>query len=656
MGRWAWGWILGLGGLFVALHWWFFFRTFKRSLHEWGGDWSHALIVPLISAYFVYQNAEKLASLSRRVFWPGLAIMLAGILSFIWWIEPGRNDMFQGYSMIITLFGLVLFLLGPTMMRVLWFPIAYLAVGVKVSERIWDQVAWKLQLIAAQAATIVLQLLGQVLGIDASVQGSTIKLSFMRNGAWVNESLNVAEACSGLRMLMAFVALGLAMAYLVDRPWWHRMVMLLLIVPIAIAVNVGRVSATGLIYMIDPAMASGDLHKFIGLVMLIPAAGLFWLLTWVLDHVVIRDAHPPSVRPRTAAGGAAAAQAKGLVAAGFDRARAGRLAGGAALGCAVTLLIGVVFGLALAVYRPQDVFGGWLTSPIAKGLFIVGVALLVGVVVAVRRMVLPESKPNRGPGPVALGLAIGVLFAATAGLQAAVKLTGVVVYKLPVSLRKPLYLIPDRIGNWKLLHEDPPLSEEMVETLGTKQYLSRVYADANDPRSIMRIHVAYYTGIPDTVPHVPDRCYVAGGVQPISTDGMLLTIAGPQYRPTPAGQWESPSILNPAGVRLPKDKIEATIFTYALADQALTERHVFYFFSANGKFLSTPDLVRLNGFDPRDRHSYYCKVEVEPLGVGDALAAAVRVSEFLSTMLPEILACLPDWVDVQEGRWPKTGG
>jgi len=59
----------------------------------------------------------------------------------------------------------------------------------------------------------------------------------------------------------------------------------------------------------------------------------------------------------------------------------------------------------------------------------------------------------------------------------------------------------------------------------------------------------------------------------------------------------------------------------------------------------------LQGFDPRDSHAYYCKVEVA-VNVADAEEALRIANVFLSAMMPELLRCLPDWVEVTEGRWP----
>ena len=57
--------------------------------------------------------------------------------------------------------------------------------------------------------------------------------------------LNVEEACSGMRLMMAFVTLGVAMAYLGDRPAWQRVIMVIFCVSIAVLCNTIRVTTTG---------------------------------------------------------------------------------------------------------------------------------------------------------------------------------------------------------------------------------------------------------------------------------------------------------------------------------------------------------------------------------------------------------------------------
>ena len=279
-----------LGALFLVLHADILLRLGRIAWSD--GDWSHAFLIPVISLYFIFQHRDRLGATAPRPCWWGLVLMLVGLAGYLLGLYPLRNDMVKGYSMIVELFGLVLLMVGPAMMRWLWFPIVYLAFAVKVSYHLWESVAWRLQLLAAEGAVFLMTLFG----IESDVVGTRIELyeGIERIGA-----LNVAEACSGMRMLMTFIALGVAMAYLGERPWWARGVMALMALPIAIAVNVGRVTILGVLYLFDPRYTAGDFHLLIGMLMLIPALGLFLLLGWVLGLFVDE---PPRTAPAAGEG------------------------------------------------------------------------------------------------------------------------------------------------------------------------------------------------------------------------------------------------------------------------------------------------------------------------------------------------------------------
>jgi len=98
----------------------------------------------------------------------------------------------------------------------------------------------------------------------------------------------VAEACSGMRLLMAFFALGVATAYLEMRPIWQRIVLVTAALPIAVLCNVLRVTITCSMYYIDqPELGQGVLHNFAGMLMLIPAFGMLWVLGWLLNRLFV---------------------------------------------------------------------------------------------------------------------------------------------------------------------------------------------------------------------------------------------------------------------------------------------------------------------------------------------------------------------------------
>jgi len=639
------GWGIALAVLFVGLYHTWLFRMYRIAMDRWGGDWSHAIVIPAISAYFVWQQRERLLQVPKRLYWPGLPIMFLGILSYAWWIHPGRNDMLQGYSMILSLFGMVLFLFGPRVMTWLWVPITYLMLGVKVSDRIWEAIAWKLQLLAAKASSIVLTFCGLVMDIEANVSGSTIEMGYMENGQWVSHALNVAEACSGLRMLAAFVALGVAVAFYTERPRWQRIIMVLMTVPIAVLVNVGRVTSLGLLHLVDEELARGDVHKFVGLIMLIPALMLFVLLGWVLDRIIIPDPNAKKEREKRLEAKYEQLRHKGPVA-------NARPVAGVIGGICLAIALGITYGFMFASLRPS-LLGDAIQQNTATALFVSAGVLLVGGMWIVRKMFQPIYPPNARPNQItSLALCAGILLTSAVGLQAVVKHTKAVLIKKPVPLRQPLVVLPAQIGSWELIH-DERLPDEILEELRTENYISRTYRNTTleetDPASIMRLHVAYYTGTPDTVPHVPDRCYVAGGLTPINKGIATLQVEGDNYKRTDEGIFAK-SQLHGGDVSVPADNFSATIFTFGSPDDPKLQSNVMYFFAANGKFLATPDLVRLQGFDLRDEYSYYCKIEVGAVLIRDPNDAIRLTGHFLSEVLPEILACLPDWSDVSDGK------
>jgi hypothetical protein len=200
--------------------------------------------------------------------------------------------------------------------------------------------------------------------------------------------------------------------------------------------------------------------------------------------------------------------------------------------------------------------------------------------------------------------------------------------------------------------------EEQEKALGTKHYIRRRYIDTmlpeGRPDAIIILHVAYYTGTIDTVPHVPERCLLAGGARAVGSGihRKSIKICGESFKPsTTDNSLVARGQLNRSGTHIPDSVIRANVFTYALTRTA-DAANVLYFFAANGKFLRTPEEVRALAFDPRDRYSYFCKIEVGLPFISDADTAVQRATAFLSVMLPEIMACLPDWVEVESGRYP----
>jgi exosortase len=186
--------------------------------------------------------------------------------------------------MVMTLFGVVLTLCGWDIMRIAWFPIVFLICGLPWPGLVYSWVATPLQNLAANVAVKTMQLTG----VTAMQIGTKIRI-----GDGITRpvhTLNVAEACAGMRSLMTFISVGAAIAFLSNRPLWQKILITLSAIPIAIFCNVMRVSGQGLLdTYVSTELANGFAHQFVGMVMLIPAFFLLLLVCWVLDHVFVEE-------------------------------------------------------------------------------------------------------------------------------------------------------------------------------------------------------------------------------------------------------------------------------------------------------------------------------------------------------------------------------
>jgi len=264
-------------------------------------------------------------------------------------------------------------------------------------------------------------------------------------------------------------------------------------------------------------------------------------------------------------------------------------------------------------------------------------------------------------------LAAGVLFIAALTLNGAVQMMKLHFRKEPVALRHPLDEIPQQLGPWLQVSKDEPLDKELQDVLGTEKYIFRDYVDTrqisdaelaglkkeiasgdvarhvarlrNDkPTSVLTAAVTYYTGLVDTVAHIPDRCYVADGFEPIDHSYPTLDVS-------------PPAVLGSYSSAPSRDlKVCFINFEDQTPDHSTLPVNVAYFFQCNGSYESDPiDGVRLRLQDLTERHGYYAKVELKTV-MSDTNASKSTMADFLRYALPEIERCLPDWDAVKRSE------
>lgn len=275
--------ILVVGGLFYCL----FHAEITQIVKQWITDpsWSHGFLIPFFSLYFINQNKNQILSLQSKPNYLGLLFLICGILFYPYNTVQLRYGYLSPIGMIATLGAIVLFLGGWRLVKYTWLPVGFLVFAVPLPSYYYRTITIPMRQLAASIATALLNL---VSGLDATVTGVIIDVFY--KGRHMEPALNVAEACSGMRLLMAFLALGVAMAYLHYRPIWQRLILLATTVPIAILCNVIRVTVTGFIYiLIDPRYAQGIYHDMLGIAMLPLAFGLYGALAWFMSSLFVEE-------------------------------------------------------------------------------------------------------------------------------------------------------------------------------------------------------------------------------------------------------------------------------------------------------------------------------------------------------------------------------
>lgn len=226
------------------------FRTWRGD-----PDYSHGMLIVPLALYFAYGKTPQLRKAELKGSWWGVVILLAGILAVcIGELGGLLTALRSGY--VLALMGLVLLLAGRQVFEILLFPMSFLFLMVPLPQSLVNIIAFPLQLIAAGWAVDSLQ----AFGIPALLEGNIIHLA--------HTQLFVAEACSGLRSLMALMTLGVVFAQFF-RPGQlvQQCILIASTIPIAIVVNAVRVSLTGILaHNFGRETATGFIHDFQGMI------------------------------------------------------------------------------------------------------------------------------------------------------------------------------------------------------------------------------------------------------------------------------------------------------------------------------------------------------------------------------------------------------
>lgn len=263
---------------------WSYWPTVVSLFREWrrNDDYSAGQLVPFVAIFLLWRDRKTLGSclLKPRWFWGISLLMLAQAAR-----AYGLLFMFESaerYSLVLTAAGLVLVVAGwQVFHRVKWI-LLFLFLMIPFPGRIHNLISAPLQRMATIGSVFLLE----AFGIRVAQQGNVVTL----NGTL---PLAVAEACSGLRMLTAFIIVAAFIACMVNRSRPQKAVLLLSSVPVAVLCNIVRISVTAvLMVLVNANVAQKFFHDFAGLVMMPTAVLLMFAEIWLMDRLIIPEPNP----------------------------------------------------------------------------------------------------------------------------------------------------------------------------------------------------------------------------------------------------------------------------------------------------------------------------------------------------------------------------
>ena len=257
------------GWLLVAVVIGLYSPVLWRLVRQWytDADYSHGFLVPLLSAYLIWQRRDSLAQITRKPSIWGMAVVFFS-LALLFLGSLGAELFLTRISLLITICGLIVYFSGWSLLKAMSFPIAYLLFAIPIPVLIYNEIVFPLQFVASKFATSVLETLNL---FPIMREGNVLIMPGMR--------LEVVEACSGIRSLMSLLAFAAGYGYLVEKSIWVRWFLVLAMIPLAIISNGTRVMITALMTnYIGPQAAEGFMHEFSGWVIFLVATVLVLLL------------------------------------------------------------------------------------------------------------------------------------------------------------------------------------------------------------------------------------------------------------------------------------------------------------------------------------------------------------------------------------------
>ncbi|MBK1725257.1 VPLPA-CTERM-specific exosortase XrtD [Thiocystis violacea] len=257
----AWQW--GIVALAMVVLFWIFFEGLTSMIRAWDSEeYSHGYLLPLVSAFLIWQRSALLAQTPFQPSWLGILVTLFSLFLYVAG-ELGTLYTVLQYGLLVSVGGVLLSLMGWKAFRIILPAYVLFFLAVPLPNFLYNNLSSQLQLISSQLGVSVIRFFG----ISVFLEGNVIDLG--------NYQLQVAEACSGLRYLFPLSALGFIAAILFKGAFWKKAVLFLSTIPITVLMNSFRIGVIGiLVHYQGIGMAEGFLHDFEGWVVFMACGAL----------------------------------------------------------------------------------------------------------------------------------------------------------------------------------------------------------------------------------------------------------------------------------------------------------------------------------------------------------------------------------------------
>ena len=237
-----------------------------------GGDLSHGWIIPLVAGFAIWRQREKLALAEKKPSCVGLLVIVLSLV--LHWVGyRSQLTRLSLFSLVGLLWGIPYYLYGPAVARLLIFPCSYLIFCIPFS--FLSSITVPLRLLAGSITTALLN----GLGIAAVRSGTAI-----HSAAAGGFNFDVADACSGLRSLLAMTALTAVYAWVTQKTLLKKWILFVCAVPLAIVGNISRILTIALVAQVFGQQRAWDVyHKYSGFIVFSVAILLMACLGSILD-------------------------------------------------------------------------------------------------------------------------------------------------------------------------------------------------------------------------------------------------------------------------------------------------------------------------------------------------------------------------------------